>query len=180
MATVIIRPTSEPTSVTGFDVNGTTFIARINDNDTGTAATQNSTTCEVVGIPFDDSSSYSGATINSVTVSLTGNISRSASTVTTTLMNGNNQLQVAELTFSGASTQSASAYTSSLTPTIVDALTLNLNPDSAGITLQEVFITVDYTAAAGYSHKVAGIAASSVAKVSTLATASIGKINTVD
>ena len=48
------------------------------------------------------------------------------------------------------------------------------------IQLKEVFITVDYTAAAGYSHKVAGIAASSVAKVSTLATASIGKINTVD
>jgi len=42
-------------------------------------------------------------------------------------------------------------------------------------------ITLSYTAAAsGYSHKVSGVAATSIGKVNTVATASIGKVNTVD
>jgi len=40
---------------------------------------------------------------------------------------------------------------------------------------------IDYTAAAaGYGHKVIGVAAASISKVNTIATANIGKINTVD
>ena len=59
-------------------------------------------------------------------------------------------------------------------------MTATISPDSSGIVLHEVFITVDYTAASGYGHKVGTVAAASIAKVNTLATASIGKINTVD
>ena len=40
---------------------------------------------------------------------------------------------------------------------------------------------IEYTAAAaGYGHKVIGVAAASISKVNTIATANIGKINTVD
>jgi len=182
MATVIIRPTGEPTT-TGFDVSDATFIARINDDDTGTAATQNNTTCSATGVEFANSSSYSGQTINSIQLSITGaGTGRGNPTVTCTLFNGNTQLQVSELTFSSSSTQSASAYSTSLTPTIVDNLTATINPDSTGVALKEVFITVTYGvgAAAGYTHKVNTVAAASIGKVNTVATANIGKINTVD
>lgn len=181
MATVIIRPTGEPTSATGFDVSGGTFIEVIGDGDNGTLATQNSTTCSATGIDFGNSSSYSGATINSIQLSVTAaSTGRGTPSVTCTLFNGNTQLQTSELTFSSATTLSLSAYSTSLTPTIVDNLTATIDPDTTGVALKEVFITVDYTAGSGYSNKVAGIAAASVSKVSTLATANIGKINTVD
>ena len=180
MATVIIRPTGEPTT-TGFDVSDATFIARINDDDTSTAATQNNVTCSATGVEFANNSAYSGQTINSITLSVTGaSTGRGTPTVTCTLFNGNTQLQQSELTFSSATTLSLPAYSTSLTPTIVDNLTATIDPDGTGVALKEVFITVDYTAASGYSNKVAGIAAASVSKVSTLATANIGKINTVD
>ena len=182
MATVIIRPTGEPTT-TGFDVSDATFIEKINDNDTSTVATQNSVTCSATGVEFENSGSYSGQTINSITLSVTGaSTGRGNPTVTCTLFNGNTQLQVSELTFSSSSTQSASAYSTSLTPTIVDNLTATINPDSTGVALKEVFITVTYGvgAAAGYTHKVNTVAAASIGKVNTVATANIGKINTVD
>jgi len=182
MATVIIRPTGEPTT-TGFDVSDATFIARINDNDASTAATQNNVTCSATGVEFANDSAYSGQTINSITLSVTGaSTGRGNPTVTCTLFNGNTQLQVSELTFSSSSTQSASAYSTSLTPTIVDNLTATINPDSTGVALKEVFITVTYGvgAAAGYTHKVNTVAAASISKVNTVATANIGKINTVD
>jgi len=183
MAEVIIRPTGEPASTTGFDVSDATFVSRINDNDTSTAATQNNATCEASGVEFENSGDYSGQTINSIQLSATAaSTGRGSPTVTFTLFNGNTQLQQSELTFSSSSTQSASAYSTSLTPAIVDALKVTIDPDGTGVALKEVFITVDYGggAAAGYTHKVLGVAAANIAKVNTVATANIGKINTVD
>ena len=184
MAEVIIRPTGEPASTTGFDVSDATFIARINDNDASTAATQNNATCEASGVEFENKSDYDNQTINSIQLSVTGaSTGRGAPTVTCTLFNGNTQLQQSELTFSSATTLSASAYSTSLTPAIVNNLTATIDPDGTGVALKEVFITVDYGgggAAAGYTHKVLGVAAASIAKVNTVATANIGKINTVD
>ena len=188
MATVIIRPTGEPTSTTGFDVSDATFIARINDNDASTAATQNNVTCSATGVEFENKSDYDSATVNSITISVTGaSTGRGAPTVTCTLFNGNSTLQTSELTFSSATTLSGSAYTTNLTPAIVNNLTATIDPDGTGVALKEVFITVDYGsggggggAAAGYTHKVLGVAAANVAKVNTVATANIGKINTVD
>ena len=184
MATVIIRPTGEPTNTTGFDVSDATFIARINDNDASTVATQNNVTCSATGVEFANDSAYSGQTINSITLSVTGaSTGRGTPTVTCTLFNGNTQLQQSELTFSSATTLSGSAYTTSLTPAIVDNLTATIDPDGTGVALKEVFITVDYGGgggAAGYTHKALGVAAANIGKVNTVATANIGKINTVD
>ena len=198
MATVIIRPSGTMTSVTGFDVNASTFVSRIGDNDTSTVATQNNITCSAVGIPFEDKSAYDSATINSITLSVTGAAGGRGSgpEITCVIKNGNTTLQTSELTFSSASTQSASAYSTSLTPAIVNNLTLNITPDNTGVAIKEVYITVDYTtgggeggegggqggggAAAGYSHKVLGIAVANIAKVNTVAKVNIEKINTVD
>ena len=198
MATVIIRPSGTMTSVTGFDVNASTFVSRIGDNDTSTVATQNNITCSAVGIPFEDKSAYDSATINSITLSVTGAAGGRGSgpEITCVIKNGNTTLQTSELTFSSASTQSASAYSTSLTPAIVNNLTLNITPDNTGVAIKEVYITVDYTtgggeggegggqggggAAAGYSHKVLGIAVANIAKVNTVAKVNIAKINTVD
>jgi hypothetical protein len=198
MATVIIRPSGTMTSVTGFDVNASTFMSRIGDNDTSTVATQNNITCSAVGIPFEDKSAYDSATINSITLSVTGAAGGRGSgpEITCVIKNGNTTLQTSELTFSSASTQSASAYSTSLTPAIVNNLTLNITPDNTGVAIKEVYITVDYTtgggeggegggqggggAAAGYSHKVLGIAVANIAKVNTVAKLNIAKINTVD
>ena len=193
MATVIIRPSGTMTSVAGFDVNASTFMSRIGDNDTSTVATQNNITCSAVGIPFEDKSAYDSATINSITLSVTGAAGGRGSgpEITCVIKNGNTTLQTSELTFSSASTQSASAYSTSLTPAIVNNLTLNITPDDVGVAIKEVYITVDYTtggegggggggAAAGYSHKVLGIAVANIAKVNTVAKLNIAKINTVD
>jgi len=196
MPTVIIRPSGTIGSVTGFDVSDSTFMSRIGDNNTVTAATQNNVNCTAVGIPFANDSTYSGATINSITLSVTGAAGGRGSgpEITCVIKNGNTTLQTSTLVFSSASTQSASAYSTSLTPTIVDNLTLDITPDNTGVAIKEVFITVDYTAgdsggggggggggaAAGYTHKVLGVAAANIAKVNTVATANIGKINTVD
>jgi len=198
MATVIIRPTGSMTSIAGFDVNASTFMSRIGDNDTSTVATQNNITCSAVGIPFEDKSAYDSATINSITLSVTGAAGGRGSgpEITCVIKNGNTTLQTSELTFSSASTQSASAYSTSLTPAIVNNLTLNITPDNTGVAIKEVYITVDYTsgggeggggeggggggAAAGYSHKVLGIAVANIAKVNTVAKLNIAKINTVD
>jgi len=183
MATVIIRPSGTMTSVTGFDVNASTFMSRIGDNDTSTVATQNNITCSAVGIPFEDKSAYDSATINSITLSVTGAAGGRGSgpEITCVIKNGNTTLQTSELTFSSASTQSASAYSTSLTPAIVNNLTLNITPDNTGVAIKEVYITVDYTtgggeggegggqggggAAAGYSHKVLGIAVANTANL---------------
>ena len=196
MPTLIIRPSGTIGSVTGFDVSDSTFMSRIGDNNTGTAATQNNVNCTAVGIPFEDKSAYDSATINSITLSVTGAAGGRGSgpEITCVIKNGNTTLQTSTLVFSSASTQSASAYSTSLTPTIVDNLTLDITPDNTGVAIKEVFITVDYTAgdsggggggggggaAAGYTHKVLGVAAANIAKVNTVATANIGKINTVD
>ena len=196
MATVIIRPSGTIGSLAGFDVSESVFISRIGDNNTSTVATQNNITCSAVGIPFEDKSAYDSATINSITLSVTGAAGGRGSgpIITCVIKNGNSTLQTSELTFNSATTLSGDAYSTNLTPAIVNNLTLNITPNATGVAIKEVYITVDYTAggggggeggggggsAAGYTHKVSGVAAASIAKVNTVATANIGKINTVD
>jgi len=196
MATVIIRPSGTIGSVTGFDVSGSTFMSRIGDNDTSTVATQNNVNCSAVGIPFSTNSFNNGDTVNSITLSVTGAAGGRGSgpEITCVIKNGNSTLQTSTLVFNSASTQSASAYSTSLTPTIVNGLTLDITPDNTGVAIKEVYITVDYTAAsgeggggeggggaaAGYTHKVLGVAAANIVKVNTVAKANIAKINTVD
>ena len=79
MATVIIRPINT-LSQAGWDTSNIHTV--IGDNDTGTSATQNSTTCNFTGTLEDLDASLSSATINSFTITLIGEPGRTgASTV---------------------------------------------------------------------------------------------------
>ena len=150
MPTVIIRPDAIG-STTGFDQTGTNLLSRINDNDTGTSVNQNQTSANF-SVGMENSSDYSGATINNVVVSVIGNTVGKASSCQLEIRLKDaeeNALQTTILTFGTTeSTQSTSEYSESLTPSVVDGLNLAVTPDTSGITIKEIFITVDYTAAA--------------------------------
>jgi len=150
MATVTIRP-DEVESSTGFDVSGATLVSRINDEDDGTIATQTSVTCEATFTLANDSS-YSGATINSIRLSVTGRTAGKASSCQATckILNASDtDLQSTTHTFGTTlSQEDGAAYTTSLTPTIVDGLQITIDPDTAGMIIAEVFLVVNYTAAA--------------------------------
>ena len=68
MATLVIRPDSV-TSSSGFADSGDGLRDKINDNNTNTSSAQNSTSAQVV-CSFANDSTYSSATINSVTFSI--------------------------------------------------------------------------------------------------------------
>ena len=150
MATVTIRPDGVESS-TGFDVSGATLVSRINDEDDGTIATQTSVTCEATFTLANDSS-YSGATINSIRLSVTGRTAGKASSCQATckILNASDtDLQSTTHTFGTTlSQEDGAAYTTSLTPTIVDGLKIVIDPDTAGLSIAEVFLVVNYTAAA--------------------------------
>ena len=150
MPTVIIRPDAIGAEA-GFDQSGPNLLSRINDNDTGTAINQNQTSANF-NVGMGNSSDYSGATINNVVVSITGNTINSKVPelgVEVVLRDGSSGLQSSTLTFTPTeSTESTAAYSTSLTPSIVDAFVVAVTPSALGIFIKEVFITVDYTAAA--------------------------------
>ena len=150
MPTVIIRPDAI-SSDSGFDQTGSNLLSRINDNDTGTFVVNNTSTGAFT-VTIENSSAYSGATINNVVVSITGNTINSKVPelgVEVVLRDGSSGLQSSTLTFTPTeSTESTAAYSTSLTPSIVDAFVVAVTPSALGIFIKEVFITVDYTAAA--------------------------------
>ena len=149
MPTVIIRPDAS-TSSTGFDQSGANLVSRINDNDTGTFVVNTGSTSEFV-VEFNNDNAYSGATINNVVVSITGNTINSKVPelgVEVVLRDGSSGLQSSTLTFTPTeSTQNGAEYSTSLTPTVVNGFILTGTVETAGFILKEVFITVDYTAA---------------------------------
>ena len=149
MPTVIIRPDAS-TSSDGFDQSGANLVSRINDNDTGTFIINTTSGAEFV-VEFNNDNAYSGATINNVVVSITGNTINSKVSelgVEMTLRDGSSSLQSSILAFTPTeSTESGAAYSTSLTPSVVDAFVLAVSPAAVGIVIKEVFITVDYTAA---------------------------------
>ena len=182
MATLVIRPDSV-TSSSGFADSGDGLRNKINDNDTNTSSAQNSTSAQIV-CSFANDSTYSGATINNVTFSIIAALGARVeeASVAFVLNSLDNDVQTSSLAIEGAeaATYSGSAITSVNSPAKVDGLSVTITPDSGGIVLHEVFVTVDYTAASGYGHKVLAVAAANISKVNTVATANIGKINTVD
>jgi hypothetical protein len=149
MATAIIKPDGYE-SGTGFDQTGTALTGRINDGDTGTGVTQNNTTANFV-ITMGNNSAYAGGTINSIQLSISaGSSGRGTPTITGKILDGTNSdadLQSDTLVFSSTTTLTGTAYSTSLSPTIVDGLKVSIEPDSTGCAISEVFITVDYTAA---------------------------------
>ena len=183
MATLVIRPDSV-TSSSGFADSGDGLRDKINDNNTNTSSAQNSTSAQVV-CSFANDSTYSSATINSVTFSIIAALGGRAEEASISFVVNSNDSNVQSSSFSLESAEpttfNGSAITAVNTAAKVDSLVATITPDSNGIVLHEVFITVDYTAAAsGYGHKVLTVAAANISKVNTVATANIGKINTVD
>ena len=150
MPTVIIRPDASSAS-SGFDQSGSNLASRISDNDTSTFVFNTSNTSNFT-VSFGNSSVYSGATINNVVVSITGNtvnVKVPEASVEVSLRDASSVLQTSTLTFTPTeSTESTAAYSTSLTPSIVDAFVVAVTPSALGIFIKEVFITVDYTAAA--------------------------------
>ena len=71
MPTVIIRPDASSAS-SGFDQSGSNLASRISDDDTSTFVINTSSTSNFT-VSFNNSDVYSGATINNVVVSITGN-----------------------------------------------------------------------------------------------------------
>ena len=182
MPTLLIRPDTV-TSSSGFADSGSTLLGKINDNNTSTSSAQNSTSASIV-CGFANDSTYSGATINSVTFSIIAALGARVeeASVAFVLNSLDNDVQTSSLAIEGSepATYSGSVLTSVNSPAKVDGLSVTITPDSGGIVLHEVFVTVDYTAASGYGHKVLAVAAANISKVNTVATANIGKINTVD
>ena len=144
MATVIIRPDGYEGG-TGFDQTGTNLVERINDGDTGTGVTQTNVTANFT-VTMANDSAYAGGTINSIQLSVSaGSSGRGTPTITGKILdNSDTDLQSDALVFSSTTTLSGTAYTTSLTPTIVDGLKVVIDPDSTGCIVSEVFITVDY------------------------------------
>ncbi len=150
MPTVIIRP-DNPSGDTGFDQSGPNLVSRINDNDDGTLVNQTNTTSNFT-VFLANSSDYSGATINSIQLSVRAKTSGKASECTSECIIKNSSgtaLQSDTLQFGTSfSTQTGTSYSTSLTPTVVDGLQVTIDPDANGIAIAEVFLTVDYTTAA--------------------------------
>ena len=183
MPTAILRPDST-TSQTGWGTSNIHTV--IGDNNTGTSASQNNVTCNFTGTLSDLDSSLSGATINSFTISLTGVPGRTgASTVEMSLSHSSDgQFAVESESFgSGTTTQTTSARTtqqdgsSALTFAYMNNCSVKIVPNNQGITVRELFVTVDYTAApSGYGNKVIGVASANISKVNGVATANIEKV----
>ena len=153
MPTAIIRPNGT-TSQQGWGASNIHTI--IGDNNASTVVDQTSTLCDWKGPLSDLDASLSGATINSMTISMQGEPGRAgASTVTFVYIAGDGTTfgSEAENFTGGDQTVTTSARTtqddgsSALTYTFINAMSLSVVPNNQGITAKEVFITVDYTVA---------------------------------
>ena len=183
MPTVILRPTST-TSQTGWSADPYPNAA---DDDTGTNVAQNNTTCDWTAVLEDLDAGLSGATINSFTISVIAKAGRAgACSAEMSLIHSSDGEFAGEIESWGGSTttQTTTARTtqqdgsSALTYAYINNCSVKIDPNTQGITLYELFVTVDYTAApSGYSHDIMGLAAASIGKVNTVATANVGKIS---
>jgi hypothetical protein len=183
MATVVLRPTST-TSQTGWSADPYPNAA---DDDTGTSVSQNSTTCDWIAVLEDLNGSLSGATINSFTISANGKAGRAGAAVAAMSLIHSSDGEFAiehENWTTTQNTQTTAAVnkqqdgSSALTYAYINNCSVRIDPNTQGITLYELYVTVDYTATApGYSHNIMGLAAASIGKVNSLATANIGKIS---
>jgi len=181
MATVILRPTST-TSQTGWTADPYPNSA---DDNTSTSVEQNSTTCNWTAVLADLDSGLSGATINSFTISANGKAGRAgASTCALMLVHSSDGSFASENeSWTGTqNTQTTTAFTtqqdgsSALTFAYINNCSVKIDPNTQGITLYELYVTVDYTVITGYANDVIGVATGSIGKVIGVATASIDKV----
>ena len=185
MATTILRPDAT-TSHAGW--NTTTPHVNLGDNDSSTTVLQNRQTCNFTGRLEDIAAGLSGATINSFTISLEAAAGRSgSSTVAMSLVHSSDGAFASETeSFTGtSSTQTTSAFStqqdgsSALTIAYINACEVKIIPSIHGTTAKELFVTVDYTAAAVVAMgKVSGVTDSNISKVNYQRNAvELGKIN---
>ena len=181
MATVILRPSSTTTQ-TGWNVNPYPTAA---DSNTATGVVQNNTTCQWTAVLGDLDSGLSGATINSFTISANGKAGRAgACTAVMSLIHSSDGIFATETeAWTGSqTTQTTTARTtqqdgsSALTYTYINNCSVKIDPNTQGITLYELFVTVDYTEA-GYANTVNGVAPANIKKVNGVAVANIEKVN---
>ena len=180
MATVVLRPTST-TSQTGWSADPYPNAA---DDNTATSVTQNNITCNWTAVLGDLDSGLSGATINSFTISANAKAGRAgACNAVLSLIHSSDGAFAAETeAWTGTqNTQTTTARTtqqdgsSALTYTYINNCSVKIDPNTQGITLYELFVTVDYTPA-GYGNTVNGVAAANIGKVNGVATADISKV----
>jgi hypothetical protein len=181
MATVVLRPTST-TSQTGWTANPYPNAA---DDNTATSVTQNNVTCNWTAVLADLDSGLSGATINSFTISANAKAGRAgASTCELSLIHDSDGAFAAENeSWTGSqTTQTTTARTtqqdgsSALTYAYINNCSVKIDPNTQGIQLYELYVTVDYTPA-GYGNTVNGVTSANIGKVNGVATASISKVN---
>ena len=181
MATVILRPSST-TSQTGWAADP---IGTAADNNTVTGVAQNNVTCNWTAVLDDLDSGLSGATINSFTISANGKAGRAgASTCALSLVHSSDgAFAVENESWTGTqNTQTTSARTtqqdgsSALTFAYINNCSAKIVPNTQGITLYELFVTVDYTPA-GYGNTANGVASANIGKINGVATANISKVN---
>ena len=184
MATVVLRPTST-TSQTGWNTDPYPNAA---DNNTSTSVVQNNITCNWTAVLDDLDSSLSGATINSFTISANGKAGRAgACSASLSLIHSSDGEFAGETELWGTSqvTRTTSTRTtqqdgsSALTFAYINNCSVKIDPNNQGITLYELYVTVDYTEVTGYGHEVNNVAAASIAKVKGVATANISKVTGV-
>ena len=182
MALTSLKPIST-TSQTGWTADPITAAA---DDNTSTSVVQNNITCNWTAVLGDLDSSLSGATINSFTISANAKAGRAgACSAELSLIHSSDGAFAAE-TESWSGTQSVQTTTarttqqdgsSALTYAYINNCSVKIDPNTQGITLYELYVTVDYTAASGYGNDVNGVAAASIGKINGIATASIEKVN---
>ncbi len=180
MATAILRPSST-TSYTGWRADPILTAA---DNNTSTGVDQSRTTCNWTAVLADLDSSLSGATINSFTISANAKAGRAgASTAIINLVHSSDGAfgGGAESWTGSQTTQTTSSRTtqqdgsSALTYAYINDCSVIISPNPQGLTLYELYVTVDYTEA-GYSNKVLGIAAANISKIIGKAKSTINKM----
>ena len=183
MPTVILRPDGT-SSETGW--NASNIHSVIGDYNAATVTSQNNVTCNWTG-SLSDTGLPSGTAVTNFVISLTAQAGRTGSSTVDVYLNpqSGSSYSATTLSFSGsASTQSTSAITtqqdgsSQLTSTYLDNCTLTLDPNNAGTTVKEVYVTVTYPDT-GYGNNVNSVAAANIGKVNDVATADIEKIISV-
>tara|TARA_Y100001938_G_scaffold131837_1_gene189410 strand:- start:1203 stop:1754 length:552 start_codon:yes stop_codon:yes gene_type:complete len=169
MATVVLRP-SVTASHTGWTADP---LVAASDGDTTTSVVQSNRTCNWTATLTDLDSSLSGATINSLVISANAKAGRAgACTAVMSLVHSSDGEFAAETeSWTGTqTTQTTSSRTtqqdgsSALTYAYINNCSIKIIPNIQGITLYELYITVDYTEA-GYGNKIFGIAAASIGKI---------------
>ena len=182
MPTVVLRPTAT-VSQAGWNTNPYPVSA---DNNPSTSATQNNVTCNWTATLADLDSGLSGATINSFTISASAKAGRAGATTCALMLvhSSDGAFASENESWTGSiSTQTTTARTtqqdgsSALTYAYINDCSVKIDPNTQGVQLYELYVTVDYTAATTYGNKVNGVNPASIGKVNGVATANISKVN---